>query len=204
MIDKLKTRASARTSDTEADGRRTARSSSTRFKELDQERTGKEFPNNPLDQLRGAIGAVFGSWMNDRAIVYRRKYRHPARVGHGRQRAGDGLRQHGRRLRHRRGVHARSGDGREGFLRRISRSTPKAKTSSPACARPSRVQEMQTIRCWRRPSRSWKRCAGRLEKAFQGRAGFRVHDRGREAVHAPDAQRQAHRRRRRADRASRW
>ena len=45
-----------------------------RFKGLIQERTGKSFPQNPKEQLWGAIGAVFGSWMNDRAIVYRRKY----------------------------------------------------------------------------------------------------------------------------------
>jgi len=45
-----------------------------RFKRLIQERTGKSFPQNPKEQLWGAIGAVFGSWMNDRAIVYRRKY----------------------------------------------------------------------------------------------------------------------------------
>ena len=45
-----------------------------RFKALIKERAGKEFPQNPQEQLWGAIGAVFGSWMNDRAIVYRRKY----------------------------------------------------------------------------------------------------------------------------------
>lgn len=45
-----------------------------RFKALIKERTGKSFPQNPNEQLWGAIGAVFGSWMNDRAIVYRRKY----------------------------------------------------------------------------------------------------------------------------------
>ena len=52
-----------------------------RFKALVKERTGKEFPNNPWDQLKGAVGAVFGSWMNDRAIVYRRKYGIPAEWG---------------------------------------------------------------------------------------------------------------------------
>jgi pyruvate,orthophosphate dikinase len=52
-----------------------------RFKALVQERTGKQFPNNPWDQLRGAAGAVFGSWMNDRAIVYRRKYNIPSEWG---------------------------------------------------------------------------------------------------------------------------
>ncbi|HYY14898.1 MAG TPA: pyruvate, phosphate dikinase, partial [Chthoniobacterales bacterium] len=45
-----------------------------RFKALIKERTGKSFPQDPHQQLWGAIGAVFGSWMNDRAIVYRRKY----------------------------------------------------------------------------------------------------------------------------------
>lgn len=52
-----------------------------RFKALVKDRTGKDFPTNPWDQLRGAAGAVFGSWMNDRAIVYRRKYNIPAEWG---------------------------------------------------------------------------------------------------------------------------
>jgi pyruvate, orthophosphate dikinase len=52
-----------------------------RFKKLVKERTGKAFPNNPWDQLKGAISAVFGSWMNDRAIVYRRKYNIPSEWG---------------------------------------------------------------------------------------------------------------------------
>ena len=52
-----------------------------RFKALVLERTGKVFPNDPWDQLRGAAGAVFGSWMNDRAIVYRRKYNIPSEWG---------------------------------------------------------------------------------------------------------------------------
>ncbi|WP_264503726.1 pyruvate, phosphate dikinase [Luteolibacter flavescens] len=52
-----------------------------RFKALVKERTGKGFPSDPWEQLRGAAGAVFGSWMNDRAIVYRRKYNIPAEWG---------------------------------------------------------------------------------------------------------------------------
>ena len=52
-----------------------------RFKALVKERTGKAFPNNPWDQLRGAAGAVFGSWMNDRAKVYRAKYNIPTEWG---------------------------------------------------------------------------------------------------------------------------
>jgi pyruvate, orthophosphate dikinase len=52
-----------------------------RFKALVRERTGKDFPTDPWKQLDGAIGAVFGSWMNDRAIVYRRKYNIPHEWG---------------------------------------------------------------------------------------------------------------------------
>jgi pyruvate,orthophosphate dikinase len=43
-----------------------------RFKALIKERTGKSFPQDAREQLWGSISAVFGSWMNDRAIVYRR------------------------------------------------------------------------------------------------------------------------------------
>jgi pyruvate,orthophosphate dikinase len=42
------------------------------FKAAIRERRGVEFPEDPYDQLWGAIGAVFGSWMNDRAIAYRK------------------------------------------------------------------------------------------------------------------------------------
>ncbi|MCB1224172.1 MAG: pyruvate, phosphate dikinase, partial [Verrucomicrobiales bacterium] len=52
-----------------------------RFKALVKDRTGHSFPEDPWDQLRGAAGAVFGSWMNDRAIVYRRKYNIPSEWG---------------------------------------------------------------------------------------------------------------------------
>nr|WP_256200204.1 pyruvate, phosphate dikinase [Verrucomicrobium spinosum] len=51
------------------------------FKKLVKDRTGKDFPTNPWDQLNGAVGAVFGSWNNDRAIVYRRKYNIPHEWG---------------------------------------------------------------------------------------------------------------------------
>ncbi|MFQ5733296.1 MAG: pyruvate, phosphate dikinase [Planctomycetaceae bacterium] len=43
--------------------------------------TGVDFPDDPMDQLWGCIGAVFGSWMNDRAMVYRRTYNIPHEWG---------------------------------------------------------------------------------------------------------------------------
>ena len=53
----------------------------TLFKKAIKERTGQDFPNNPMDQLWGAICAVFDSWMNDRAILYRKMEGIPAEWG---------------------------------------------------------------------------------------------------------------------------
>src|SRR6516165_7455493 len=48
-----------------------------RFKAAVKAKKGKEFPDDPMEQMWGAISAVFGSWNNDRAIVYRRQYGYP-------------------------------------------------------------------------------------------------------------------------------
>src|SRR5271166_4874391 len=48
-----------------------------RFKKAVKEKKGKDFPEDPMEQMWGAISAVFGSWNNDRAIVYRRQYGYP-------------------------------------------------------------------------------------------------------------------------------
>ncbi len=53
----------------------------SQFKRAIKERAGKEFPTNPFEQLRGAISAVFDSWNNERAIVYRRLNNIPASWG---------------------------------------------------------------------------------------------------------------------------
>ena len=52
-----------------------------RYKDLVKRWTGKQFPDDPMKQLEGAVGAVFGSWNNDRAIVYRNKYKIPHEWG---------------------------------------------------------------------------------------------------------------------------
>ncbi|MGF1451782.1 MAG: pyruvate, phosphate dikinase [Opitutales bacterium] len=52
-----------------------------RQKKLIKERTKSTFPQDVYEQLWGAVGAVFGSWMNDRAILYRQKYGIPAEWG---------------------------------------------------------------------------------------------------------------------------
>ena len=52
-----------------------------RYKEAIKKYTGKDFPENPMDQVWNAVGAVFGSWMSDRAMVYRRQYGIPDEWG---------------------------------------------------------------------------------------------------------------------------
>jgi pyruvate,orthophosphate dikinase len=51
------------------------------FKAVIKQHAKTEFPTDPMEQLWGCIGAVFGSWMNDRAVVYRRQYGIPHNWG---------------------------------------------------------------------------------------------------------------------------
>ena len=57
------------------------RSMVTEYKKIVEKRTGKPFPQEPREQLWGAVGAVFGSWMNQRAITYRRLHSIPESWG---------------------------------------------------------------------------------------------------------------------------
>ena len=103
-----------------------------RYKDIILKHSGKPFPQDPIKQLEMARDAVFRSWNNQRAITYRNLYKidhnigtavniqmmvfgnmgndSATGVGHSGQRAGHGVRQHGRHLRHRRGVHPQSGN----------------------------------------------------------------------------------------------
>ncbi len=51
------------------------------YKALIKKRTRKEFPQDAMEQLWGAVGAVFGSWKNERAILYRQQYGIPVEWG---------------------------------------------------------------------------------------------------------------------------
>ncbi len=53
----------------------------TKFKDAVKNQTGHDFPDNPWDQLWGAVMAVFDSWMTDRAIYYRKMNKIPAEWG---------------------------------------------------------------------------------------------------------------------------
>jgi len=127
-----------------------------RFKALIKERTGKEFPQDPWKQLWGATGAVFGSWMNDRAIVYRRKYGIPAEwgtavniqamvYGNTGDQSGSGV------------AFTRDPAPAKKFSTANFSSTPRAKTLSPACARPPPSPSSRPSS--RRPLPSWNRSA---------------------------------------------
>ena len=48
-----------------------------RFKAAVKAKKGADFPDDPMEQMMGAVAAVFGSWQNDRAVVYRRQYGYP-------------------------------------------------------------------------------------------------------------------------------
>ncbi len=115
---------------------------------------------------------------------------HPDRMGHGRQRAGDGVRQHRRQLRVGRRVHAQPGQRREGVLRRVpdQRAGRRRRRRRPHARAGGRAQEgdAEGVRRARTDPPD-------AREALQGRAGLRVHDRRRRRLHAPDAQRQAHR-----------
>ncbi len=52
-----------------------------RFKEIVREHTGRDFPQEPHEQMNLAIDAVFNSWNSDRAVLYRRQERIPADLG---------------------------------------------------------------------------------------------------------------------------
>jgi pyruvate,orthophosphate dikinase len=53
----------------------------TEFKAAVRRAAGQDFPTDPMDQLRLAIGAVFSSWMGDRAVVYREANKIPHNLG---------------------------------------------------------------------------------------------------------------------------
>ncbi len=52
-----------------------------RYKRVIRDKTGRDFPQDPFEQLRGARDAVFRSWNNPRAIAYRRLYDIPDNIG---------------------------------------------------------------------------------------------------------------------------
>ena len=75
------------------------------YKAIVREQTGREFPTDVYEQLDLAVKAVFASWFGKRANDYRNSQKIAHDLGTAVNVRHDGLRQHGRRLRHRRGLH---------------------------------------------------------------------------------------------------
>ena len=161
-----------------------------RFKALVKERAGKQFPSVALGSAarrrRRGVRLV-DERSRDRLPA---EVQHPDRVGHRRQRAGDGLRQHGRRLGLGRRVHAQPGQRRQGVLRRVpdqraGRGRRRRRAHAGAGRRAEEADAEGVRRARAHPPDA--------REALQGRPGLRVHDRRRRRLHAADAQRQAHR-----------
>ena len=123
--------------------------------------------------------------------------RHPGCHRHGGQRAGDGIRQHRRPLRDRCRFHPQPGDRRQRVLRRVpdQRAGRGRRGRHPHPAADPRARAGDAVRL---PGAA--RDYDSPGAPLQGRAGLRVHHRGREALHAADAQREADRVRRGGDR----
>ena len=160
------------------------------FKALIRRRLKRRFPEDPAEQLQGAIGAVFRSWNGGPRHPLPRAGGHPPRVGHGGERAVHGLRQHGRRLRHRRGLHPRPLHRGEDALRRVpdqrpgrgrGRRHPHAGAGGPP--REGAAGGLPPVQAGLPSARA----------PLPGDAGPRVHHPERPPVDAADALRQAHR-----------
>ena len=170
--------------------------------------TGKPFPQDPRGAALGRHRRRVRQLDEPARQHLSPAARHPGRLGHRGQRAGDGVRQHGRRLRHRRRASPATPRPARTCSTASTWSTPRARTWWPASARrsrwPSERAKPGEHADGRGDAGGLRRAAGRsaqtLENALPGHAGHRVHRPARQALHAADPQRQAHRRGRAAHR----
>ena len=176
------------------------------YKEMVEEVRGEPFPQDPEDQLWGAIGAVFGSWMNPRANTYRRLHDIPADwgtavnvqamvFGNMGEDCATGVcftrdPSHRRERLLRRVPDQRPGRGRGG-------RHPHAAADERGARQAGRAQHGARHARGLRRAGAGARDAG---AALPRHAGHRVHGAAEQALHAADAQRQAHRRRAPEDR----
>lgn len=89
------------------------------YKKLVKEEMGREFPQDPKEQLMEAVKAVFRSWNNERAILYRELNDIPGDIGTAVNRTVHGIRKHGEHFGNRSGLHKKPGQRREEAVRRI-------------------------------------------------------------------------------------
>ena len=168
--------------------RRAARSSRDRFKALYAEHTGEDFPQDPQEQLRLAIRAVFDSWTGDRAVDYRRINRIPDDWG-----TAVNVQQM---------VFGNKGDtSGSGVAFSRDEVTGAPEPSGDFLANAQGEDVVSGVRTPRdiAEMKDWLPDAhaaadgdpAHARAPLRGHAGHRVHGRGGAALHAPDAQRQA-------------
>ena len=163
--------------------------------------TGKPFPQDPKDQLM-RVGRRGVRLLDEPARHHLSPpQRHPRRMGHRRQCAGDGVRQHGRHLGDRRRLHPQSVDRRQRALRRVPRQRPGRgrgrRHSDAAEHHRSRPQGLGLGQTFARSAdaggvQAVRRHDEAARKALSRPAGHGVHRRARQALDAADPQRQAH------------
>ncbi len=168
---------------------------------LVERESGAAFPQAPREQLWGAIGAVFGSWMNARAVKYRELHAIPASWGTAVNVQAMVFGNMGETSATGVAFTRNPSTGAAGASTANSSSMPRERMWSPAFARrktslklpasrPAPTNRRSKRRC-RRPSRSSStsvRCSTPLSR----HAGHGIHDRAGQALDAADAQRQAH------------
>ena len=191
-----------------------------RFKALIRASTGRDFPTDPWEQLWGAVMAVFQSWNNDRAKVYRELNDIPDSWGTAVNVQAMVFGNLGRPQRHRRRLHARRRNRRGPVQRRVPgqragrgrrRRHPHAAADharglaalgeARAGERGGAAREVPVARG--ADARHLPAAAGGRDQArapLPRHAGRRVHDPGGQPLDAADPQRQAHRRGDGADR----
>ena len=155
-----------------------------RFKQILGDQAGEQFPADPLKQLHMAVVAVFKSWDNHRAKVYRRTQGIPDDLGTAVNVQTMVFGNKGRDIRDRRGFHPRPLHRGELLLRGVPDERPGRgrggrRAPSPPVGRDARGHASRPGRALRDP--------GDAGEALPGHAGRRVHHRGRQALHAADA-----------------
>ena len=169
----------------------TCRRSSPKFKDIVRRYANIDFPADPYEQLRMATEAVFKSWNGKRALDYRNAAGIAHDLGTGGQHPDHGVRQHGRRLGHRRRhvpqrhhrrdqPRGRLPDQRPGRGRRRRHPADRADQRRSRRRCPSSTTSSQTI-------------ATQAREPLPQHAGHGVHHRARQALAAADPRRQAHR-----------
>ena len=159
-----------------------------RYKKVVRKETGKDFPQDAREQLVGSRDAVFRSWMNPRAITYRKLNDIPHDLGTAVNVQTMVFGNMGDTSATGVGFTRDPGDRRQRVLRRVPAERPgRGRGGRHPHAAPDRRPRGRDARGLQAAARDHHP----PRAALQGRPGLRVHDRGRHALHAPDPQRQA-------------